>query len=502
MSSPRDAEHAHLHHVGRGGTQNLIAAVAASAIGIVTSVIMARLLSKVDLGNFFTATSLVILLAAVARLGTSVSLVYWVSRLRELGHSRQIPTLLRIAFGPVIVLSVIASVLMYVTAPELSDSLFGGQPDAVGLVRVLAVFTPFVVLFDALLGATRGFGAMGPTALIDRLTRPLAQLILIVVAGSVAGLVAVAAAWAAPYLLATIAAGWWLLRRLRKEDTQSGAEIPGLRASFWHYTWPRAISSVVQQFRQRLDLILVAALSSPMETALYGVASRFLVVGQLTNSALGLAAQPQVASLNAADRHEAVQSVYRTTTMWIILVNGPLYLVVAVFSPLLLSIFGQEYVSAWPVTFVLCVAAFIGNGSGMVDVMLSMTGRTRWTLFNAVGALVVQIGIDVVLIPSKGAMGAAIGWAASIVVINALSVLQLAVQDQLHPFGRGTTQAVVVNLIAVALPSLAALLIFGQTWLALLVALVIGGALYLALVWRMRQLFQVDLLVASLRRSR
>ena len=295
---------------------------------------------------------------------------------------------------------------------------------------------------------------------------------------------------------------WWLVRLIRREGHTPGVPIDGLRRSFWVYTWPRAISSVVQQSRQRLDIVLVAALSSPVETALYAVASRFLVVGQLTNSALGLAAQPQVASLNAAERHEAVQGVYRTTTMWIILVNGPLYLVVAIFSPLLLSLFGPEYVSAWPITVVLCLAAFIGNGSGMVDVMLSMTGRTRWTLANALGALAVQVGLDIALIPSMGAMGAAIGWAASIVVINAMSVLQLAYSDQLHPFGPGPTRAVGVNIFAVAIPTTVCMLAFGQTWLSLLIALIISGACYLGLVWRLRQTFKVDLLLASLRRRR
>ena len=172
MTTPSEPSRDHLHQVGRGGTQNFVAAIVAAAVGVITSIILARILTKEDLGNFFTATSLVILIAAVARLGTSVSLVYWVSRLRQLGHSHELRTLMRIAFGPVIVLSISVAIAMFGGAPWISDWLLGGSAQATSLVRVLALFTPFVVLFDALLGATRGFEVMGPTAVIDRLARP------------------------------------------------------------------------------------------------------------------------------------------------------------------------------------------------------------------------------------------------------------------------------------------------------------------------------------------
>ena len=132
--------------------------------------------------------------------------------------------------------------------------------------------------------------------------------------------------------------------------------------------------------------------------------------------------------------------MYRSTTTWIILLNGPLYVGVAIFSPLLLSLFGESYVDAWPVTVTLCVAAFLGNGSGMVDVMLSMTGRTGITLANSLGALLTQLVLLFALVPKWGALGAAVAWGVSIVVINAMSVYQLARTDGIHPFeaARGT----------------------------------------------------------------
>jgi O-antigen/teichoic acid export membrane protein len=310
-------------------------------------------------------------------------------------------------------------------------------------------------------------------------------------------------AWSLPYVVTTVVAAWWLGRLLAQGSRQvdpTDAGDPGLRRAFWSFTWPRGFTSLVQAGLQRLDVVLVSALRSPAEAAVYAVATRFLVVGQLTNSALGLAAQPQLASLIARGDRGAANDLYRTTTAWIVLMNGPLYLVVGAFSPLLLRLFGTQYTDAWPVTVVLCVAAFLGNAVGMVDVMLSMAGRTTWNLGNAVLALTVQVGLDLLLIPTYGAFGAAVGWGASILLANFVPLTQLAVYDGIHPFGPGTAWAIGLVLVTVGVPVLLALVVLGQSWAALIAALVVAGAAFGTGLYVLRVRLHVTDLVDALRR--
>jgi O-antigen/teichoic acid export membrane protein len=502
MSDDAPAAQHHLTRIGRGGSQNLVAAGVAALLGIVIAAVVARRFSEEDAGLYFAATSIVLLVATVARLGTSIGLVYWTARLRELGRSGELTHLLAVALRPVVVLSLLLGAALFAAADPLSDLLLDGSDTGAAMLRVLALTMPAIVVLDAVLGATRGLGTMAPTALIDRIVRPAAQLILILGAATLGGIVAVTAAWALPYVFLTVMAAVWLARQVRDlTDGASGAGNP-LRREFWTFTWPRAVTSVVQQARQRFDIVLVSAIRGPAEAAVYAIATRFLVVGQLTNSALALAAQPQVATLATADRRAAISSVYRSTTTWIILLNGPLYIGVAIFSPLLLSIFGEAYVSAWPVTVTLCVAAFIGNGSGMVDVMLSMTGRTALTLGNSLGALATQVVLIIALVPSWGALGAAVAWGTSIVVINALSVVQLARADGIHPFETGTGYAVLANLVGVALPAGLLAWTLGQTWATFALSVGVCSAGYAAVAWMCRRQLHLTELRRALARGR
>ncbi|GAB3999839.1 hypothetical protein GCM10029992_29780 [Glycomyces albus] len=163
--------------------------------------------------------------------------------------------MLRGALIPAVVVSAVAALALAASAPLFASA---------DLVRLLAVFLPASVALEALLAATRGYRLMGPSVLIDKLGRTLAQLgalAVVALAGS-ASPAAVTAAWALPYLPAAVAAGWFLYRRrsadprpIRASPTGSGrgrsgasrprARSPGWRrsacsgsTSCWSRCWP------------------------------------------------------------------------------------------------------------------------------------------------------------------------------------------------------------------------------------------------------------------------
>nr|BFF27468.1 hypothetical protein GCM10025732_54330 [Glycomyces mayteni] len=162
-----------------------------------------------EAGAFFAATSVFMLAGALARLGTPTGLVYWVARLHKNGRDAAIGSVLRLGLWPAAVASFAAAAVLLVTAPLFAS------PD---LVRLLAVFIPASVAMEALLAATRGYRLMGPSVVIDKLGRTVAQLVglgAIALAGT-ATAQWITFAWVLPYLPAALAAGWYLLRRHRR----------------------------------------------------------------------------------------------------------------------------------------------------------------------------------------------------------------------------------------------------------------------------------------------
>jgi O-antigen/teichoic acid export membrane protein len=252
---------------------------------------------------------------------------------------------------------------------------------------------------------------------------------------------------------------------------------------------------------QRLDIVLVAALAGAVPAAVYTAATRFLVVGQMGNRAISLAVQPRLGeSLARGDLHQT-RHFYQTSTAWLILVTWPLYLMFVVFGERLLAIFGRGYAAGHGVLLLLSLTMLLATACGMVDMVLNMAGRTSWNLANVALSLGVQLGVDLWLIPGHGILGAAIGWAAGIACANLVPLAQIGLAMGLHPFGRTTATAAVLAFACFgALPRLVRLAM-GSGWGAVAVSLVLGGALYAVLLWRLRGPLHLTAL-AGLRRRR
>lgn len=430
LEKPRDA----VAESARGGVANLLGAGLGGVAGVGVTWLVARGLGPAQAGSFFAATAAFTLVGGVARLGTVTGLVYWPARLRALSTPELLRACLRAALPPVAVVGCVAAALTFWFAPDEY-----AQP-----LRALAVFLPLAALADALLAVTRGHRSMRPTVVLDRIARPALQLglLALVFVWSLSP-AAWALAWGLPYVPVCAVAAV-LVWRLARDAGPSGDT--SLASEFWRYTGPRALANIAQTALQRIDVLLVAGLAGLPSAAAYTVAGRFVVVGQLANGALSQAVQPRLAESLAVGDVATAKRLYRTATGWLILTSWPLHLLVLQYAEEYLSAFGGHYRPAAYAVRILALAMLLASGCGMVDMVLTMGGRTTWNLGNVLAALATTIGLDLLLIPRLGLLGAAIGLACSVAVNNLLPLGQIMVKLRLHPFGRTTFAAALLTL--------------------------------------------------------
>jgi O-antigen/teichoic acid export membrane protein len=84
----------------------------------------------------------------------------------------------------------------------------------------------------------------------------------------------------------------------------------------------------------------------------------------------------------------------------------------------------------------------------MVDMVLTMAGRSWWSLANVALGVTVFVTLNLLLIPRFGIVGAALAWASAILVKNLVPLAQVARSLGLHPFDRGTGTAAAWALTA------------------------------------------------------
>lgn len=481
--------------IARGGLANLVGAVVSAAANFALVLVVARFLSTGEAGRFFTVTSFFLILETLGRLGADTGIIYFISRWRAMNQESLILPGLRAAFGPVIVLCAAAAAVSFTLAPQFARELAGGSSQSVNLFRLLAVFLPLAAVYDVALGATRGWNWMRPTVLVERIGRPLTQLVLVTAALLVGWKSAVGLAWAVPYVLALFALGLmvrrWLPWRIHLAERRAHVEFRAVARQFWSFALPRAAAGVAQIVLQRLDIVLVAAIRGPHDAAIYTAATRFLVVGQFVNQAITAPIQPQLGAALSAGNVVSARALYRISTTWLVLISWPLSGLAIVFAPIYVSIFGRAYREGTSVVVVLALAMLVASGVGLVDTVIIMAGRASWNMWTTFLALFVNLGADLLLIPRFGIIGAAAGWCAALLASNLVPLALSWRRLKLHPFGASTAWAFALCAgCFFLLPLLGYLLTGNKT--APAVGVVLGVVGYAWGVWRCRTLFHLS----------
>jgi O-antigen/teichoic acid export membrane protein len=501
-----------LEHIGRGGAANLLGTALGALGQLGLTLITTRVLAVEDAGHVFVVTSGFMIVLALVGLGTDQGVVRHLAahRARAQGDdaAAQVERADRDVLRPAVVAttSVALAVAVLGAAAVLADvpglAAVAGEDRLLPLVALGVL--PLAAVYQVLLAATRGAGVIGPTVVLERIGRPVLGLALALVAAAAGlGPAALVGAWVAPYVPGAGLA-WWAWRSARRAPVRttgrSGAahDGPVQLGGFWAFTLPRGVAGVAQVGLQRADVLIVAAVAGPGVAAVYTAATRVLALGQLANTAVQQVAQAPLSALLSVRDLVATSQVLRRTTTWFVLLVWPGYLVLAALAPVLLPLFGPEYVDGVGPVRLLVLALLVATALGPLDVVLLMSGRSVASMVNTWVALGVDVALCLLLVPQHGALGAAAAWATAIVVRNVLSVLQVAREPGMTSWSRPLATACLLAGLLVGVPGALALLLgAAPVWVA--VAQAGGLAVYLVALVRLRSHLGLDELARALR---
>ena len=481
---------------------NFAGAIAFGLFGFLSLVIVARGVGASRAGVFLESVAFFTIATSVVVFGFDESMVRAVARHVAHGEIRTIRTSLLGAVGPLLVLATLVAVVAWLIAPGLARAI---DPEAAATLqtylRTFSVALPFAAAYYAALAATRGLGTMGPTVLIERVGRTVAQTIGIAVV-VLAGLddVALGYAWGLPFVAGSVVAVVVLFRGLaRAEAGNPAAAAP--RASlgatmreFWAFSSLRGIASVLQTTFLWVDTLIVGALLTSSATAIYTTSGRLVRLGALVLMAIVQAIAPQISGLLSRRERSRAEHVYRISTWWLMAATWPAYVTMVVFAPVVLRVFGSDFTVGGEVVAIMCLGMLVSTALGAVDVVLLMGGKSGWNLLNTAIALVVIVVGDLLLVPRFGIEGAAVAWAVSVAVNNVLPYLEVKRLLGMTPFARPGAIPALASVGAFGVVGLFLRALLGPTIAAAAITVVLGTTIYVLVLRRAADVLELGAL--------
>jgi O-antigen/teichoic acid export membrane protein len=179
---------------------------------------------------------------------------------------------------------------------------------------------------------------------------------------------------------------------------------------------------------QRLDVLLIGAFLSPAIVAVYNVATRLNGLLDLPLNSLSLAQFPNVTKELAESK--PMDEVMRRTVRKLMLVQLPLSLLLIVLAPQAVGLLaGENYASAAPILQILALAGLAKPWGRAFGMTLDATGRSDVNFKMLLFSMLVNLTLNLTLLPIFGMTGAAVATGLGILLTVGAGQLLLRVRS-------------------------------------------------------------------------
>lgn len=169
---------------------------------------------------------------------------------------------------------------------------------------------------------------------------------------------------------------------------------------------------------QRSDVFLLNALSGPGEVGIYSLA---VTLAELSRILIDVVCQVTLAR-QFDGRKDSTEVTAAITRFVVLLAIASAFVAISLAAVLVAPVYGVAYADVDSLIALLVPGVLVTAASRPVITSLLRSGSTRWMVISNVTALIVNVGLNLVLIPTWGAAGCAVASTIAYVGLAALHV--------------------------------------------------------------------------------
>jgi O-antigen/teichoic acid export membrane protein len=438
------------HGAGRNTAFSMGAQMAGAVFSLVLTLFLVRKLGPADYGVLALAVSIGTVVLLASDLGISISASRFVAeRPRDRLHAAAV---LRTAFGLKLVASTVATIALVLLAPLLAEG-FGTSSLTLPLRLVaIAVFAQNMgVLF---LEWFAGLGRISLNlryALAESSVEAAASISLVLLGGGAAGAVGgraigyvVAGILAAAFAVRVV--GWPALRDSKDKGVSA-------RAILRYGSALLLIDGAFVLF-DRADVIIIGAVLNASSAGIYEAAARVITMLQYAGIAVGSGFGPRLAEgqRTEADVAYFMRALRYTVLLYLLLVAPT----VVWAGPIVSLLLGPDYAESADVLRALAPTVLLSGIGPVLAGAANFLGQARRRVPIAAAALIVNVVIDLVLVPEIGIVAGAIGTGVAFTLYTGghIAICQRALKTPFAPLlptlVRGAVAATAAGLVLFA----------------------------------------------------
>lgn len=349
------------------------------------------------------------------------------------------------------IIGIFFSIILWLTADSIAASLFD-KPNLGAVLKMFACSLPFGASVTAGSFATTGFQTTGIKALVWEFLLPLFNLSFIVCFHAAGfGLLGAVGAWVISVILSLMILSFCILRVFPELlDRQIKPVFEIVRVIL--FSLPLSLGSFLWLVLVWTDILMLGYFRPASEVGIYRAASQTALLMTLLSSSLVSIFSPMIANFFSQEEFEAARKLFQKTVRWNFALSMTLFLIVSVTSQDLLRVFGEEFEAGWLCLVILAAGQLTRAGAGGLAVhVLAMSGHQNLKLVGDLISAIMNIALNILLIPRWGILGAAVATGLSLLSINLIRLIQVNQVLGARDYEYGYLKTISISLIPAAM---------------------------------------------------
>ncbi len=384
-------------------------------IGLGVSIFLGRTIGAEGLGILNLANRVINLLLVVSLFGMKQVIVKEVAIAYNKNDKIHVGNVMFTSYIINGMISAVIVIIMVMLSSFLVENIFHEPKLKWPLIIALIAMTPqvFSRIFSL---ALIGYRKIWQSNLVDQtLSTAVVALILtgFWLSGKPITVLNAALAYGVGRLAVTFSMGtYW--RKLSKIKTKRKL----ITAQLLKTAKPLFLVSVTFVIASNADVIMLGWLGDSEMVGLYSVAARVALLTifflQVTNAAVS----PKIAALYEEGKKYELEKMVQSVTLGLIGIASFAVLIFILFGKTILSIWGVEFQSAYPILIILSIGQFFNIGTGASGLILAMCGLEKTQAWISSVFVVFNLILNYFLIKMYGALGAAVATALTVSLDN------------------------------------------------------------------------------------
>lgn len=408
------------------------------------AILVIRLLGVTNYGYYVLGLSIIEISSIFALFGMHYGVFRFVPIYRGEENKEKIKGVILFALKWTFIISVFISIIVYFCSSAISNHFYK-KPALEVFIKILVFGLPFIAMTQVCINVIKGFNVIKYKVIIEDIVRYSSRILLLLFCMlfglKVYGVLAVNLATN----IMSFVLGLIFVFKTFPELSNSDLKPEIDERPFLMFSIPLFLTGFMNIVLNKIDILMISYFMDADKVGIYNVAHRIAVLVFFVSSSIFAVFTPTLAEFLGKGQIDRIREYYKKTTRWALLVTAPIFSLVILLSEELLSMFGSEFEVGKQPLIILAASYLINSVLGFAGQILTVSGRSKLILANSLGAGILNIILNLLLIPRYGIQGAAVATGFSIFIANVARAVEILVLEKMSAINKQLLKPILIG---------------------------------------------------------